>query len=65
MFNGKLFPACHIGLIFYLWGHMRELTYLENLQTQDEFVRCIMDSAAVLWNRHQNTWKTFRVNRGI
>jgi hypothetical protein len=28
---------------------------------QDEFVRCVMDSAAVLWNRHENKWKTSSV----
>jgi hypothetical protein len=42
---------------FYLWGHMRELCQ-ENLQVQGEFVRYIMDSAAVLWNSHESTWKT-------
>ena len=61
MFNSKLFPACPTGLIFHLWGHMKELTYQENLQMQDEFIRCIMDSAAVLWNRCENTWKTCSV----
>jgi len=40
---------------------MRELTFQENLQMQDEFVKFVMDSAAVLWNRHENTWKTCSV----
>lgn len=38
-----------------------ELMYEENLQIQNEFVRCIMDSAAVLWNRRESTWKTCSV----
>ena len=42
---------------FYLWGHLRKLTCQENLQIWDEFVKCIMDSAAVVWNRHERTWK--------
>ena len=42
---------------FCLWGWMKSEVYKEKVNTRDEFVACIMNSAAIIKQEHQDDLK--------
>jgi hypothetical protein len=44
----------HIPLDFYLWGWMKSEVYKEKVNTRDELVARIMNSAALIKQEHQD-----------
>jgi hypothetical protein len=49
----KLFKVGAYGSDFCLWG-WKSKVYKEKVNTRDEFVACIMNSAAVIKQEHQD-----------
>jgi phosphomevalonate kinase len=50
----QLFEVCAYRSSFCLWGWMKSEVYKENVNTRDELVSRIMNSAALIKQEHQD-----------
>ena len=53
----QLAPTDPVRLDFYLWGWMKNEVYKENVNTRDELVARIMNSAALIKHERQDDFR--------